>query len=253
MDANPVKFSDLKVGAFIQLGSYAPSRGRPQFGRPSPSPILWTKCSPTHLISTFILDLMVFDAPEQRPGQPHYYREQNGDYLLSNIHQYLNADGDGWFVPTHELDAAPDYASRPGFLTDFTTDELDMLAVQQFDRTECLVRLPLSGEIIPGHPETFSYFKRYGRRTQYDWNRFGSFASYYLSDQHQNPANGCVRLGRDGQKHTFTYPGNREGIRPVISVKADAAFTLSGSGPWIPVIAPKSPQEDDSMFDLLFS
>lgn len=77
-----------------------------------------------YLMADNVLRQMCFDAAEQ--GHPY----GNNDYALSNIRQYLNAEGAGWFKPQHEKDTPPTaknvydgdnpYADLPGFLTSFS-------------------------------------------------------------------------------------------------------------------------------------
>lgn len=78
----------------------------------------------TYLMADNVLRQMCFDAAE--PGR----RFGNNDYALSNIRQYLNAEGMNWFRPQHENDTPPTreniydgdnpYVGLPGFLTGFS-------------------------------------------------------------------------------------------------------------------------------------
>lgn len=66
---------------------------------------------------------MQWDAEE--PSNPDSMRRDYGNnrYSLSNIHQWLNADGaaGSWYTSTHQYDAAPDYATtKAGFLNEWS-------------------------------------------------------------------------------------------------------------------------------------
>lgn len=82
------------------------------------------------LMSKNILRKVEFDAKED--GNPNVDREEHGNnrWSVSNIRQWLNSDGEGfeWFVPQHEYDALPGYATDPGFLAGFSQDFKQHLA-----------------------------------------------------------------------------------------------------------------------------
>lgn len=130
--------SNIAVGSKIKFGKY-------QVNTETPQEIIWTVVAKNHtgypensvtLHSTYILDLRCFDAKE--PNNSNSYIRSNGNhrYSTSNIDQWLNKDAAGgeWYVAAHSADHSPDtsdgtggygtqYADRPAFLYNFTTDE----------------------------------------------------------------------------------------------------------------------------------
>lgn len=85
----------------------------------------------TTLLAMHVIGVRALDAAE--PGKTRRYpyestdRFGNNNYILSNLHRWLNADTADWFTPAHELDTPPTaehlrygehpYAAEPGFLT----------------------------------------------------------------------------------------------------------------------------------------
>ena len=78
-----------------------------------------------------------FDAPENASGNPNPVTNRksqgNNRWLYSNVRQLLNASGEKntWWVAQHEYDVKPGYASSlPGFLTDFTDFEKEIIVTK---------------------------------------------------------------------------------------------------------------------------
>ena len=85
----------------------------------------------TTLLTKHVIGVRALDAAE--PGKKRRYPYESTDrfgsnnYLLSNLHRYLNSDEERWYAPAHELDAPPaaenlrygehPYENEPGFLT----------------------------------------------------------------------------------------------------------------------------------------
>ena len=78
------------------------------------------------LMTKHIIRKAAFDAPE--PNNTNSYRKSGGNnrWSVSNIRQWLNSAGatGSWFTTQHEYDAAPTYASEPGFLAGFSANVL---------------------------------------------------------------------------------------------------------------------------------
>lgn len=92
----------------------------------------------TTLITDHVVMLGCMDAPE--PRNPNWHLQLTGwnNYRLSNLHQWLNAEGTDWYKPSHEYDEPPTeeclsarpsiydpighnaYAHKPGFLSWFS-------------------------------------------------------------------------------------------------------------------------------------
>ena len=137
----PQALSNLAVGSKVKFGKY-------QVNTETAQPIVWTivaknhQCTPAYpenaitLHATEILDLRCFDATEPSNSHPHRQNYGNNRYSVSNLDQWLNKDaaGGAWYSAAHSTDHSPDttegtggygtqYATRPGFLHDFTDDE----------------------------------------------------------------------------------------------------------------------------------
>ena len=78
------------------------------------------------LMTKNIMRTAAFDAAE--PNNTNSYRKSAGNnrWSVSNIRQWLNSSGTAgsWFTAQHEYDAAPTYASEPGFLAGFSANVL---------------------------------------------------------------------------------------------------------------------------------
>lgn len=137
----PQALSNLAVGAKVKFGKY-------QVNTEDAQPIVWTivaknhQCTPAYpenaitLHATEILDLRCFDAKEPSDNNVDRRNYGNNRYSVSNLDQWLNKDaaGGAWYSAAHSTDHSPDtkegtggygtqYATRPGFLHDFTDDE----------------------------------------------------------------------------------------------------------------------------------
>lgn len=121
-----MKLKDLRIGSVVRDSQY---------------PLLFLVAAQNHpgyggctLYAQKIVELGCLDAAE--PG-----RERKGvmiqanlygwnDYAHSNVHQWLNGEGEDWYTPAHELDMPPKeeytrygevpYDGRAGFLTGFS-------------------------------------------------------------------------------------------------------------------------------------
>lgn len=141
--------SNLPVGALVQFGRYAVEAE-------TPAEITWRivakshQCTPAYpensvtLIADKIVDLRSYDAKEQNNNDDVRGVEGNNNYSLSNIDQWLNSDGDTWYVARHGYDAPPttaniylypnkdyrtstEYNKHSGFLKHFTSDEKSLI------------------------------------------------------------------------------------------------------------------------------
>ena len=123
--------ADLPIGAKLKFGAYS-------VNGEIPHKICWVKAhNDGTLLSEFIEDQCAFDAKE--PDNPDEDSRCYGynRYSLSNVHQFLNAEDNGWFHPTHEYDRAPEahltyrerygYNNKPGFLHYFESWEIDAI------------------------------------------------------------------------------------------------------------------------------
>lgn len=89
------------------------------------------------LITDKVIAMGAMDAPEPDSPVENFQITGNNDYILSNLHQWLNSDQKNWFTKTHEYDTPPSeeylsirptlydpighnaYDQKPGFLCRF--------------------------------------------------------------------------------------------------------------------------------------
>lgn len=97
----------------------------------------------TTLLTDCVIGVRALDAAESGPEGRYPYEQSgkfgNNNYLLSNLHQWLNAREENWYSPSHEKDTPPiaehlrygehPYLDTPGFLNRFSQTFLDNLAV----------------------------------------------------------------------------------------------------------------------------
>lgn len=128
--AQPI--TNLSLNDKIKYGSY---KG---------APIIWRIADFNHpgypsnsvtLISDVILCEKAFDAKEPSNSDSDRQTYGNNRYAHSNLRQWLNKRGSPWYEAQHSADAPPNssgvstnpYDTKPGFLTEFTDDELSVL------------------------------------------------------------------------------------------------------------------------------
>lgn len=123
----------LPVGSIVKMGKY--------YGED----ISWIVADHNHsgypensttLVSERILTIKSFDATESG-GDTDRKNAGNGRYIWSNIRQWLNKLGAGWYQSQHDYDRPPsndyvwanlnEYDTEQGFLTGFSTEMISKL------------------------------------------------------------------------------------------------------------------------------
>lgn len=239
----------LKIGSRIVFGSYAPAVWPGRFGdqrKTQPSPIRWIKCGRGGLlISEYVIDYLAFDETENRGLLNMTYG--NPAYVPSNIHQYLNADGEEWFRPSDTYDARPKYADCQGFLSLFTGEELSVMCQHfpyvngSYDERPCLVRLPSFYEIFSDYDTVLPYFKRYGRRAYPSdqlrrllIGHYSHYFSYRFADSSDERNNWSI--SGSGNLYRWNLPCVLGGIRPMIFIDPDTEFSPDDGGIYYPIL-----------------
>ena len=158
--------SNLPVGAKVKVGKHS-INGEPAL------PIVWLVVAKNHTgypsnsvtcLTEKIIDLRAIDAAEPNNSNESRGDYGNNTYSLSNICQWLNSNNNSWYTLTHSADEAPDdtlttrktgYATRPGFLTNFTSEEIaailqtSLISTTYSYTTESLI----SGIFLPSSTE----------------------------------------------------------------------------------------------------
>ena len=219
--------NELPIGSIVRFGRFMPVNSADLTN------IKWIKVSnDNHFISKKVLIGAAFDAYELN-------WMSNNDYSLSNIRQFMNADTERWYMPTHQYDKEMGYLFYPdtgytvntgrykGLLNYFTDAELG--AFEHLENGDFL-RLPTKREIEGGFP----YFIHRGRKAhaidsygtieRKNYHR-GMFASYYIIDESQSIPHGSVgEVTRTGQFINI-LPHTHSGVRPVCKLMADREVT----------------------------
>jgi hypothetical protein len=94
----------------------------------------------TTLVANHVVGFGCLDAPEENNPNQRLHLTGLNHYAFSNLHQWLNAEGEDWYRSAHEFDAPPTeenlakrpnaydhhgynaYAQKPGFLSWFGAD-----------------------------------------------------------------------------------------------------------------------------------
>lgn len=129
--------SNLPIGAKVKFGKHSINGETAQ-------DIIWLVVAKNHsgypsnsvtLQTASIIDLRSFDDPEPNNASGDRKSQGNNRYSVSNIDQWLNANGAGgsWYSAQHSADAPPaqndtKYVDRPGFLYHLT--DAERLAIQ---------------------------------------------------------------------------------------------------------------------------
>lgn len=119
--------------------SMLPSKSKVKLGRYKGKTLIWdkgtTQSGKTVLTtnketSTSIIP-KTFQYDNREPQNPSSTIRQTGNarYLWSNVRQWLNAKGTGWYKSQHTYDAPPTYQNEAGFLTDW--DDKDLSVIKQ--------------------------------------------------------------------------------------------------------------------------
>lgn len=217
--------NELPIGSKVRLGRYClPHKPDDVFE------IDWIKVSKDNeFISEKVLLGMQFDAMEGY--------DQNCNYQLSNIRQFMNSENHDWFHPTHSNDRGPSYVMLDsyirvpihrysGLLSFFADEELCLLEKFGTD----YMRLPTIEEI---DGRCFPYFKRYGIRA-HPVSVFGNierdnfketmYSRYYvLGDSPYT----VYEVNRAGDIASLS-PAIYSGVRPVCKIKSDAVVDQTG-------------------------
>ena len=222
---------DMAVGDRLIVGAYR------TFGGDRLQDIAWMKVSQNNdFIAAAEIDILEFDSQEpQSPGRERR-RGGNSFYPLSNIHNFLNAEREEWYEPTHTADQPP-FRLRTGFLKDFEPWEREcieereiVVAVPEGSKREfgrsvrirCLVSLPSADEL--GRLPASDAEDVIVEGESFDMNVFSDgFATMTRT------GTGPSRILCYQRRRGF-YPrsaSNMEHISPVIRLKGDVAVTDS--------------------------
>lgn len=219
----------------LPIGAKVVDKGITYNGAPLPFRVL--SKSPENvisLISDYVIESFSYDAKE--PGNPDALNG-NPRYLYSNLMQWLNASGTGWYKPQHDLDRPPSYASRPGFLTGFSENVklcTDGGKGGTNDASRYFkVQLPVGGT-------NYEYFKERGSRIGY--NSSGTAVDYWLRQwSTSRPATYYPASGDSDEIEGQPY--EVRGVWPIIHLDKNTAFEKNSdetyslyTGPDLPII-----------------
>lgn len=117
--------SSLASGTKVKLGKWKNTDLQWKVARDTSDQSIRLVLEPT---SVSLLGGMQYDAPEPSNSDSDRKRYGNNRYIYSNIHQWLNATkASNWYTAQHIADAAPTYASSPGFLSGWSENHIAAL------------------------------------------------------------------------------------------------------------------------------
>lgn len=119
--------------------SMLPSKSKVKLGRYKGKTLIWDKGTTqsgktvltTNKETSTNIITKTFQYDNREPQNPSSTIRQIGNarYLWSNVRQWLNAKGTGWYKSQHTYDAPPTYQNEAGFLTDW--DDKDLSVIKQ--------------------------------------------------------------------------------------------------------------------------
>lgn len=101
----------------------------------------------TTVVSEAAVKITCIDAAEPDNPDEEIQRNGNNRYSLSNLHQWLNADCNNWYKPTHEYDAPPAEAA--------ISMRTDVFESAKYDK-DALLLGPYAYDNEPGYLARFS-------------------------------------------------------------------------------------------------
>ena len=117
--------SSLASGTKVKLGKWNNTDLQWKVARDTSDQSIRLVLEPT---SVSLLGNKMWDNKEPRNSDSNRKNYGNNRYIFSNIHQWLNATkATGWYVAQHSADAAPNYASSPGFLSGWSENHIAAL------------------------------------------------------------------------------------------------------------------------------
>lgn len=117
--------SSLASGTKVKLGKWNNTDLQWKVARDTSDQSIRLVLEPT---SVSLLGNMQYDAPEPSNSDSSRRSYGNNRYIYSNIHQWLNATKvSEWYTAQHGADAAPNYASSPGFLSGWSENHINAL------------------------------------------------------------------------------------------------------------------------------
>lgn len=117
--------SSLASGTKVKLGKWNNTDLQWKIARDTSDQSIRLVLEPT---SVSLLGNMQYDNAEPSNGNSDRKGYGNNRYIYSNIHQWLNATkASNWYTAQHIADAAPTYASSPGFLSGWSENHIAAL------------------------------------------------------------------------------------------------------------------------------
>ncbi len=220
-----------------------PSKSKIKLGRYGGKDLQWLLCRNSEnkifLILTqssmAVLGNKIFDNKE--PNNPNSERKSfgNNNYPLSNLHQWVNADGaeNEWFKKTHTYDTPPDYANQKGFLNEWSKEEKEVVLETTWTTTKTnadgggkenfssKLTLPSTAELGLDSTGGGSKLDIFSNNTDRKTDRI-----YWTRNPGPNYPYYVKAIKTDGATEAFTVLTS-EGVRPLLAI--DGKTLVSGS------------------------
>lgn len=133
--------------------------------------LVWRKTAANNtFLTTDYIARLAADMPEPENSSRDRRERGSNFFPRTNLCQWLNAEGTGWFAKAHDTDVAPDYKDRPGFLSGFAQWEKDAIVPHEvitvvpngfrrefgiYHTMNCKVSIPAMSEIFSGADDTY--------------------------------------------------------------------------------------------------
>ena len=249
--------SSLPIGAKVKFGRHSVNGETPQ-------DIIWLVVAKNHtgyvnnsvtLLAEKIIDLRILDAKEYGlPDTINGGPMGNNNYGLSNLDLWLNSSNTTWYSATHSNDTPPNYTDRPGFLSNFTPNEIDaiiqnrIVVTKYLSTTETLTRrvylpslaelgLTKQNELVDGY--VWEYFSlsstsRSAKITEqcYKNTREGykptsneSYWFYWVRSAYSTYSRETYNIGIGGDVSNTPPDTSPYGVRPAITLTSDSRMS----------------------------
>lgn len=227
--------SSLASGTKVKLGKWNNTDLQWKVARDTSDHKIRLVLEPT---SVSLLGNKQYDNKEPSNSDSNRRSYGNNRYIYSNIHQWLNATkAGGWYTAQHSADAAPTYASSPGFLSGWSENHLNAL-----DRPTLTVS---RSDTDGGGTETFASRVALmsttelglesgtgnGRLDIFNSNDDRATGSYYWTRTPYPPYSSVVGQVDTAGSLSMNYDAiGAFGVRPLCSPKSTALVSLEMDG-----------------------
>lgn len=219
--------SSLASGTKVKLGKWNNTDLQWKVARDTSDQSIRLVLEPT---SVSLLGNKMYDNKEPSNSDSNRRNYGNNRYIYSNIHQWLNATkASNWYTAQHSADAAPTYASSPGFLSGWSENHI--AALDRATLTTSRARVDGGGtETFVARVALISTTEL-GLQDSTGGGRLDIFNSdgdratgsaYWTRTPHPSNSNSVGQVSTTGALYMASYAFDSHGVRPLCSPKSTA-------------------------------